>query len=178
MEKPVLKKPDETMEKEFILFNKEWEVFGEKLVPFAARRRNLTFSLWLEEARKLEEEAPEGMVTAEVWFLMQENRILGAITLRHWLNDYLMGVGGHIGYGVRPSERCKGYANLMLKRVLLLASLRGMGKVLITCNQGNVGSEKVIIKNDGIIENVIEDGDEMVARYWVHLSSVSKSELK
>ena len=111
------------------------------------------------------------MVTAHVWFLMSEGRILGAIALRDTLNDYLRDVGGHIGYGVRPSERRKGYADLMLKEVLVLALERGMERVLITCNQGNTGSEKVIISNGGKLENVIEDGDEMVARYWIKLTS-------
>lgn len=170
MIKPELKKPDETMKNEFILFNDEWEAHGEKLVPYAARRRGLTYDEWRNEAERIEKEAPQGMVTAQVWFLMREDRILGAITLRHTLNDYLTGVGGHIGYGVRPSERRKGYADLMLKKVLVLAGERGMKRVLITCNQGNTGSEKVIIRNGGILENLIEDGDEMVARYWIALS--------
>ena len=168
---PEVKKPDESMENEFILFNEEWETSGEKLVPYAARRRGLTYDAWRNEAERLEKEAPPGMVTAHVWFLMREDRILGAISLRHTLNDYLRGVGGHIGYGVRPSERRKGYADLMLKKVLVLAKERGMKEVLITCNQGNIGSEKVIKRNGGILENVIEDGDEMVARYWIRLSS-------
>lgn len=169
--KPELRKPDESMRNEFILFNEEWETQGEKLVPYAARRRALTYDAWKNEAEKLEEEAPKGMVTAQVWFLMREDIILGAISLRDSLNDYLRGVGGHIGYGVRPSERRKGYADLMLKEVLVIAKERGMKRVLITCNQGNIGSEKVIISNGGILENVIEDGDEMVARYWIELSS-------
>jgi len=169
--KPELRKPDESMRNEFILFNEEWETQGEKLVPYAARRRALTYDAWKNEAEKLEEEAPKGMVTAQVWFLMREDIILGAISLRDSLNDYLRGVGGHIGYGVRPSERRKGYADLMLKEVLVIAKERGMKRVLITCNQGNIGSEKVIISNGGILGNVIEDGDEMVARYWIELSS-------
>ncbi|HSR03021.1 MAG TPA: GNAT family N-acetyltransferase [Proteiniclasticum sp.] len=171
MMKPELKKPDESMENEFILFNEEWEAYGEKLVPYAARRRGLTYDAWKNEAERLEIEAPSDMVTAHVWFLMSEGRILGAIALRDTLNDYLRGVGGHIGYGVRPSERRKGYADLMLKEVLVLSLERGMKRVLITCNQGNTGSEKVIIRNGGKLENVIEDGDEMVARYWIKLTS-------
>lgn len=171
MKKPELKKPDESMKNEFILFNAEWEENGEKLVPYAARRRGLTYDAWRNEAERLEKEAPQGMVTAHVWFLMSEDRILGAISLRHTLNDYLKGVGGHIGYGVRPTERGKGYADLMLKKVLAIAGERGMKRVLITCNQGNIGSEKVIIRNGGKLENVIEDGNEMVARYWIDLTT-------
>jgi len=63
--------------------------------------------VWKNEAERLEKEAPKGMVTAHVWFLISEGRVLGAIALRDTLNDYPRGAGGHIGYGVRPSERRK-----------------------------------------------------------------------
>jgi len=59
----------------------------------------------------------------------------------------------------------------MLKEALVHALERGMKRVLIACNQGNTGSEKVIIRNGGKLENIIDDGDEMVARYWIKRSS-------
>lgn len=163
----VLRKPDEEMEEEIIAFNKEWEEAGEKLVPYAARLRGMDFHDWLSSERLMETNAPLGYVEASLYFLMDGKRILGAIDIRHSLNDYLIGVGGHIGYGVRPSERRKGYAFLMLSLALPIARKLGLKKILITCNKSNPASEKTILKNGGILENEIEDGDEIVLRYWI-----------
>lgn len=165
----MLLKPHESMKEEFLRYNSVWEDHGEKVVPYAARLRGRTFEEWLIESRLIEHHAPEGRVTASLWLLVKGDRVLGAITLRHGLNDYLMGVGGHIGYGVRPGERKKGYADFMLKKVLELAREMNLDQVLITCNKGNIPSERTIIKNGGILENEIEDGEEIVARYWIHL---------
>ena len=163
----VLRKPQKEMEKEIIAFNEEWEKAGEKLVPYAARLRGLDFEEWLSTERQLESVAPMGFVKASLYFLMDGERILGAIDIRHSLNEYLLGVGGHIGYGVRPSERGKGYAALMLSLALPLAKELGLNRILITCNKGNLASERTIRRNGGILENELEDGDEIVLRFWI-----------
>ncbi|MGB4589300.1 MAG: GNAT family N-acetyltransferase [Clostridiaceae bacterium] len=163
----VLRKPDIEMKKEIIDFNEEWEKAGEKLVPYAARLRGMDFRDWLSSERLMETNAPIGFVKASLYFLMDGERILGAIDIRHSLNEYLLGVGGHIGYGVRPSERRKGYATTMLKLALPLAKELGLKKILITCNKGNTASKKTIVNNGGILENEIEDGDEIVMRFWI-----------
>lgn len=163
----VLRKPDEGMKKEIIAFNKEWAKACEKLVPYAARLRGMDFLDWLKNVKLMETNAPVGFVDSSLYFLMDGDRILGAIDIRHNLNEYLKGVGGHIGYGVRPSERRKGYATLMLSLALPLAKELGLKKMLITCNKGNVASEKTIRNNGGVLENEIEDGDEIVLRFWI-----------
>lgn len=169
MEELILLKPDESMEDEFLQFNQEWEEHMEKMVPYAADLRGMSFEDWLKESRQLEHDAPDGMVTASLWLLLRENRILGAIALRHELNDYLMSAGGHIGYGIRPSERGRGLADIMLKKALLIVKEMNYQKVLVTCSKNNIPSEKTIIKNGGILENEIVYGEEIVARYWIHL---------
>ncbi|MBV7274292.1 GNAT family N-acetyltransferase [Clostridiaceae bacterium UIB06] len=89
--------------------------------------------------------------------------------MNHYLNDYLLNFGGHIEYGIRPSERKKGYASIMLAMALPIAKKLEINKVLITCDKRNLDSVKTIIKNGGVLENeVIEDG-EIVQRYWVQL---------
>lgn len=169
----VLRKPDKEMEKEIVAFNEECEAAGEKLVPYAARLRGMDFDDWLSNERLMETNAPIGFVKASLYFLMDGERILGAIDIRHSLNEYLIGVGGHIGYGVRPSERRKGYASIMLSLALPIANELGLKKILITCNKSNTASEKTILKNGGILENEIEDGDEIVMRYWISEDSSS-----
>lgn len=163
----VLRKPDEGMEKEIIAFNEEWEKSGEKLVPYAARLRGMDFEDWLKNVKLMETHAPVGFVNSSLYFLLNGDRILGAIDIRHSLNEYLKGVGGHIGYGVRPSERRKGYATLMLSLALPMAKELGLKKMLITCNKGNIASERTIRNNGGVLENELEDGDEIVLRFWI-----------
>lgn len=163
----VLRKPHEGMEKEIIAFNEEWEKSGEKLVPYAARLRGMDFEDWLKNVKLMETHAPVGFVNSSLYFLLNGDRILGAIDIRHSLNEYLIGVGGHIGYGVRPSERRKGYATLMLSLALPMAKELGLKKMLITCNKGNIASERTIRNNGGVLENELEDGDEIVLRFWI-----------
>lgn len=116
--------------------------------------------------------AENGKVPDSVFFLFDEenDRLLGAVNIRHYLNDYLLREGGHIGDGIRPSERRKGYATKMIGLALNECKRLGIDKVLITCNKDNIGSAKSIINNGGILENEIvnEDG-ELEQRYWITL---------
>ena len=116
--------------------------------------------------------AENGKVPDSVFFLLDEekDRLLGAVNIRHYLNDYLLREGGHIGDGIRPSERRKGYAAKMIGLALNECKRLGIDKVLITCNKDNIGSAKSIINNGGILENEIvnEDG-ELEQRYWITL---------
>ena len=100
----------------------------------------------------------------------ERNIMVGAVNIRHYLNDKLMFDGGHIGDGVRPSERRKGYATKIIALALDECKKLGIDKVLITCNKDNIGSKKSIINNGGILENeVIDEDGEKVLRYWINL---------
>lgn len=117
-------------------------------------------------------EAKDGLVPDSVFFLLDEdrNKLIGAVNIRHYLNDYLLKFGGHIGDGIRPSERKKGYATKMIELALIECKKLGMDKVLITCNKSNIASAKTIIKNGGILENEIKDFDgEIIQRYWINI---------
>lgn len=160
------------MEEQYYDFINEWENCGEEIVPYAARLLDMDYKSWLEHTYKMENKdtCPAHLVPAHTYFLVLENkRIVGAINIRHYLNDYLFNFGGHIGYGIRPSERKKGYAALMLSMALPIAKELGINKALITCDKNNAGSAKTIINNGGVLENeVIEDG-EITQRYWIEL---------
>ena len=91
------------------------------------------------------------------------------IDLRHRFNDYLAEIAGNIGYSVRPSERCKGYATRMLALVLEEARAIGMQRVLITCDADNEASRRVIERNGGMFERMTQDDGVAIRRYWIQL---------
>lgn len=117
-------------------------------------------------------EPKEGMVTDSVFFLLDVDRniLLGAVNIRHYLNDYLLQYGGHIGDGIRPSERRKGYATEMIRLSLMECKRLGIPRVLMVCSKTNIGSAKSIIKNGGILENeFVDESGEIQQRYWIDL---------
>lgn len=117
-------------------------------------------------------EAAEGLAPDSVFFLLDEarDRLLGAVNIRHYLNDSLLKEGGHIGDGIRPSERRKGYATEMIRLALIECKKLGIDKVLMTCDKENIASAKSIIKNGGILENEFVNSDGKVEqRYWISI---------
>lgn len=113
-----------------------------------------------------------GRVGAHFFWLIDDETdyFIGEITIRHRLNDALEKYGGHIGYGVRFSEWNKGFGTLMLKLALIEAKKIGLSKVLITCDDNNAGSARVIEKNGFVLGDKIENnfyGTPFVTRrYW------------
>ena len=105
------------------------------------------------------------------YFVTDENgRLIGAASLRHYLTVDGYNTWGHIGYGVRPSERLKGYATQILKMVLAEAKDKKIQRVLLGCHSSNVGSAKVIENCGGILENIVvapDDKNETIRRYWI-----------
>ena len=105
-------------------------------------------------------------------FLISNGRILGNYNIRHELTDALMAYGGSCGYSVRPSERQKGYATMMLGHAKDLGRQLGLGRMLLTCNPENIGSSKTIERNGGILQDVLYNDqlESQVARYWINLT--------
>lgn len=116
---------------------------------------------------------PDGRVPGSTYFCIRtlDSKIVGMINIRHDLNEFLFNEGGHVGYSIRPTERNKGYATLMLRLALEKCRELNLRKVLVTCDKINIGSAKVIINNNGILENEIYSKiyDEIVQRYWIEL---------
>jgi len=98
---------------------------------------------------------------------------IGYVSIRHRLDDYLLRLGGHIGYAIRPSRRRRGYGTDILRLALPKARELGLSRVLITCDADNVGSKKIIERNGGVFENAVpyeELGRKiMKLRYWIDL---------
>lgn len=132
-------------------------------------------SLSFEEyVRKLDgwqrgEGLPNGYVPSAYFVGVVAGVIVGRLSIRYRLNDLLARVGGHIGYGVIPSQRRRGYATEMLRQALPICARLGIEQALITCDVGNIGSRRVIEKCGGVLESVTQfpDLDVQKYRYWI-----------
>lgn len=119
------------------------------------------------------ETVPDGWVVASQFLCIRkaDNRLVGMIQVRHYFNEWLAEYGGHIGYSVKPDERRKGYATAMLKAILPLCKELGLDKILISCIDGNIGSEKAILHNGGVYESTVcePDKNRNLKRFWIEL---------
>ena len=172
-EKPyVLLRFDQIAEKDYLEYISEWEAREEGIVPSASKRMGRTFTDCLEAWKRDESELAydRGFVPATLYFLQDSsNRILGAIHYRHTLNDRLRENGGHIGYGVRFSERRKGLASMMLKMLLDALKIKGVKEALITCDASNIASSRTIEQCGGILMDTPVFEGVLTRRYQVTL---------
>ena len=102
-------------------------------------------------------------VPQTMYWLMADGKPLGMGKLREYLTDALLKMGGHIGYSIIPSERGKGYGTIMLKELLKEAAKKEIKEVLLTCNEDNISSKRVIEGNGGVLENIVDNK----CRYWI-----------
>lgn len=149
--------------------------YGENELHGAALMERMEFDPWLAMSIRNRDAATANphWVQSSTFFVFRESdkRMIGMVDIRHRLNDFLSSFGGHIGYGVRPTERQKGYAKEILRLALEYArSEIGLEKVMIACYKENAGSWKTILANGGRLERefVHTDGKK-VQVYWVNL---------
>lgn len=116
---------------------------------------------------------PEGYVPASVFWLVEEDMFIGEGSIRHRLTPSLERFGGHISYAIRPSKWRMGYGTLFLGLLLPEARKLGIDKALITCDEDNRGSARVMEKNAGVyqdtVDNHIEGKPRRTKRYWIQL---------
>ena len=147
----------------------EWSATGEKIIPYSIRRLDWhDFEYYCKHLEVKEDGL--GLVPDSTFFCLDEERniVVGAVNIRHYLNESLMLCGGHIGDGVRPSERRKGIATKMIALALAECKKLGIDKVLMVCDKDNLGSAKSILNNGGVLENEIVKDQSIVQRYWIY----------
>ena len=171
-----LEKPAPALLEQAMEYKQEHLRCGEAELHGGALLDRMEFSAWLRlvEENGSPETVHDGWVRADTFFAVRkaDGRIVGMVDIRHTLNDFLAAYGGHIGYGVRPSERRKGYAGEILRLALAHAKQAiGLKRVMIACYRDNEASRKTILRNGGRLERefVHTDG-QTVQVYWVDLS--------
>ncbi len=119
-------------------------------------------------------------VPCTVLWLVDGDEFIGRISIRHRLNDWYGKYGGQIGYAISPFYRGKGYGTLILKSGLQSEVIKKLDidQILITCDENNIASLKIIEKNNGIFEGKIyqEEADVTKLRYWINISDQDKTE--
>ena len=143
--------PTSDLQEEYLDFYNEWKDSGETMIPWVISKNPANFPAMVQELLDAHNgiNIPETWVPdSTYWLVTNNNRIVGAVNIRHSLTEHLFNAGGHIGYGIRPSERRKGYATKLLALSL----------------------EKTILHNGGLRDDDFteEDGN-VVRRYWIEL---------
>lgn len=167
-----LVEPDMIHKEEILIYVDEFIASNEELHGIARSLKDNSYEIWLIKVRDraLGINLPFNKVRTTTYLAIYNNEIVGDMVFRHELNEELLNYNGHIGYTVRPSKRGMGYATMMLKEVMMIAKSSGLKRLLVTCDVGNIASEKVIIKNGGIKEDIrVESDGNAIKRFWISL---------
>jgi len=167
-----LVEPDESMEAEYRAYLADYAAAGERQDQLPAEEFDFTGHVERCREQAAGVDLPEGIVPSETYWLLVDGRILGRISLRLALTEKLRDYGGHIGYGLCPSARGKGYGTRMLALMLDVARAHGLTRVLLTCDSNNAASARVMAKNGAVLESesYSPNSERMTQRYWIDLT--------
>jgi predicted acetyltransferase len=142
----------------------------EGLVFLLSYRSEMSWMEWLAtiEHHRVGSDLPPNGVRSEFLAAEVDGELVGRVSVRFALNDWLAREGGHIGYGVLLGSRRKGYATEMLRQAVDLAHRQGVEPLLIVCDEDNAGSATVIERCGGIFEGLTTSENETtIRRYWI-----------
>ncbi len=116
---------------------------------------------------------PSNYVPSYDFFAVDDDKFIGIIHIRIRLTDNLLKYGGHIGYGVNPKYWRMGYGKEILKLgIEQYKDIIEEDRILLTCDDDNIGSYKIIEYNGGILENKVTNEDKgerfLTRRYWIN----------
>jgi predicted acetyltransferase len=172
MRKTELIRPDSRYGDSIRSFVREFADAGEELVPWvlAGLGDDVEAYVTTLERQSRGQSLEEGHVPhSTFWLLDGAGEIVAVSNLRHRLNAFLREVGGHIGFGVRPSARRQGFATEVLRCTLAEARKLGIDRAFLTCDKGNIGSEKAIVNNGGVLQDEVwsDAYSRLVLRFWI-----------
>lgn len=126
------------------------------------------------EAMRRRETCPKDLVDSDIYLAVRkaDDKVIGLTELRHHIDHPVLGTwGGHIGYCVRPSEQRKGYAGMILRQALEQCRIYGIHKVLLTCSEDNLASERTIRGGGGVYEKTVwaEPLKMNMKRFWIEV---------
>lgn len=144
---------------------------GERYTELSVQELEANFDTYVDRERShsLGRNLPEGYVPETTYWLVDGDEFVGRVSIRHQLTEHLRKVGGHIGYDIRPTKRGQGYGSKLLELALPKAKELGIQRALLTCDESNVSSRKIIEKNGGILEERVNDPETGVdkLRFWI-----------
>lgn len=154
---------------EFLAEGKNDDISEGKLSEESIKKLEDDFESFLNELKNKERgiNLPEGYAPSSVRWLIDNKEYIGRISIRHNLVEKAKREIGHIGYAIRPSKRKMGYGNQILKLGLERAKEIGLTKVLLLCDDNNVGSIGIIEKNGGVLQDKIDVDGKLERRYWI-----------
>lgn len=137
---------------------------------------SMTWDDWLENVETIREanNLPVDRVPAVFLGADVDGDVVGRVSVRFELNEFLAREGGHIGYAVLAPYRRRGYATAILDQALAVAHGRGLDRVLVVCDEVNVASAAVIERCGGVLERVVTDAAVPYSRYWIDTQHASR----
>jgi len=126
-----------------------------------------TFSAFVErKAQSARGNPPGGLVPATFLVALVDGEIVGRLSIRHELNEFLAAEGGHIGYGILEAHRRRGYAAEVLRQGLIIARSVGIETAMLVCDEANVASARVIEGRGGVLRDTAESSDGTAIRRY------------
>lgn len=164
-----LRKPTLNDKEKLLEYIKEHYDNGEMSISASNGMPTMVYEEWLEKLKQDESGGNKDWGVSETYILEDNNKITGMLNIRYTLTDKMAEIYGHIGYGVRPLERRKGYATYMLKEALVKCRNSGMTEVILGCYEDNIGSSKTIANNGGILYKKSKMKDKNAEYYKIKL---------
>lgn len=162
--------PELNDKSEIISYIEEHYAYHENNLSASTGLTSTTYEEWVKKIHN------NVIIPDNVWgksytyLVFNDNKkLIGMLCIRHDLSDELVQKYGHIGYGVRPSERRKGYANKMLAYALKECKKLGLNTVILGCYKQNIGSVKTILKNRGRLIREVDDIQQINDSYTINL---------
>jgi len=172
-----LVRPNMTFKSQYKAMMDEWLAHGDRINPAALLNNGNTYETWLQwmDDDAHEDTCPPGSVPQTMYFAVHDDgKLIGAVTIRHRLNEATNNCsgGGHVGFGVRPTERRKGYAKEMLCLALKKLAKRGINDVILNCASDNIASEKTMLACGAVFQDeVMNDEGEKAKRFCMIMPS-------